>query len=36
MIEVLKDYEKTIPPPEKTKTDLKGKGKGKDKNCLIS
>ncbi|XP_071157868.1 putative ankyrin repeat protein RF_0381 isoform X2 [Mytilus edulis] len=34
MIDVLKDYEKTIPPPEKTKTDLKGKGK--DKNCLIS
>ncbi|XP_052082487.1 neurogenic locus notch homolog protein 1-like isoform X4 [Mytilus californianus] len=36
MIEVLKDYEKTISPPEKTKTDLKGKEKGKDKNCLIS
>ncbi|XP_063444115.1 uncharacterized protein LOC134724754 isoform X9 [Mytilus trossulus] len=36
MIEVLKDYEKTIPPPEKTKTDLKGKENGKDKNCVIS
>ncbi|CAC5424620.1 unnamed protein product [Mytilus coruscus] len=36
MIEVLKDYEKTISPPEKTKTDLKAKEKGKDKNCLIS